>query len=70
MSQNPFLNLVASDGLKLQGITPPGITICQKLADSENICVWPYEKGPPSIYYMLSNFSELLEWVSLFKNNL
>ena len=34
-----FFNLVASDGLKLQGITPPGIAICQKLADSENICV-------------------------------
>ena len=36
---------MASDGLKLQRITPPGIAICQKLDDSENICVWPYEKG-------------------------
>ena len=32
--------------IKLWQITRPGITIRQKLADSDNICLGTYEKGP------------------------
>ena len=33
-------------GIKIWRITLPSIAIHQKLADSENIRVWAYEKGP------------------------
>ena len=46
------LSLSFDDGFKvtkLRGITGPGISIRQKLADSEIICVWTYKKVPQII---------------------
>ena len=38
--------VMGSKAIKIQRITRPGIALRKKLADSENICVYTYEKGP------------------------
>ena len=52
--------------IKIQQITRPLLTIQKKLADSENICVWTYEKGPQVIWLDLKSNTNILDkYISL-----
>ena len=64
--------VISSQATKIRRINRPGIAICEKLADSENICVWTYEKGPRSIRldpeshtYILDDYDDY--WMSHLK---
>ena len=48
-------------GIKIRRITRPRLTIKKKLADSENICVWTYEKGPQVIRLGLESNTNILD---------
>ena len=75
--------MISLQGIKLRQITQPGIAICQKLADSEIICVWTYEKvpwiirfNPKSNTYILDDYDdyfssqvELTQVIHVFTDN-